>query len=39
MNQGLQQGIIIDLVTKGQKQNHCFIEFIGSDSIDNRVGI
>ena len=39
MNHGFQQGVTFDLVTQGQKQNHCFTEFIGSDSTDNRVGI
>ena len=39
MNHGFQQGVTFDLVTQGQKQNHCFAEFIGSDSTDNRIGI
>ena len=39
MNHGFQQGVTFDLVTQGQKQNHCFAEFIGSNSTDNRVGI
>ena len=38
-NHGFQQGVTFDLVTQGQKQNHCFAEFIGSGSIDNRIGI
>ena len=38
-NHGFQHGVTFDLVTQGQKQNHCFAEFIGSDSTDNRVGI
>ena len=29
MNQGFQQGVTMDLVTKGQRLNHCFAEFIG----------
>ena len=39
MNHGFLQGVTFDLVTQGQKQNHYFVEFIGSDSTDNRVGI
>ena len=38
MKQGSQHGVTFDLVTQGQKHNHCFAEFIGSDSTDNRVG-
>ena len=37
MNQGFPQGVTFDLVTQGQGHNHCFAEYIGSDSTDNRV--
>ena len=38
MKQGSQHRVTSDLVTQGQNHNHCFAEFIGSDSTDNRIG-
>ena len=38
MKQGSQHRVTSDLVTQGQNHNHCFAEFIGSDSTENRIG-